>query len=272
MHPAYLKSNDRAWYRCNARTRGYGKCSAPFIAVDELDRQVVNILANLVIPDGFKDRVELAVRTKIEHEAAFKRIGEIEEVIKRVDLRWEEGFISKDEYVEKRRQLQRELDSLQPVDYDELAEAADLLGNFKSYWNDCENQANPEEAKRQLIDKIVERVFVHDRKVMGVVLHGSYGIVIDYKETASAEIVDAVQETLLNGGITCSLGTYQNGSDGVRYRTCYLWSAFKIDYHIVVKYWLKERIDGEHSNSQSNKTNRPDDTSNLSTTQLETTV
>ncbi len=33
-----------------------------------------------------------------------------------------------------------------------------------------------------------------------------------------------------------------SGGDGVRYRTCYLWSAFKIDYHIVVKYWLEQTI------------------------------
>ncbi len=106
---------------------------------------------------------------------------------------------------------------------------------------------------------------------MGVVLHGSYGIVIDYKEKASAEIADAVQEALLNDGIICGLGTYQNGSDGDRYRTCYLWSAFKIDCHIVVKYWLEQTIDGANPKSQSNKTNRPNNTSNLSTTQLETT-
>jgi hypothetical protein len=41
-------------------------------------------------------------------------------------------------------------------------------------------------------------VFVHDRKVLGVVLHGNYGIVIDYKEKTSAEIADALQEALLN--------------------------------------------------------------------------
>ena len=64
----------------------------------------------------------------------------------------------------------------------------------------------------------MERVFVHDRKVMGVVLYSSYGIVIDYKEKTSAEIADAVQEALVNDGLTCNLGTYQIGSDGLRTR------------------------------------------------------
>ncbi len=53
---------------------------------------------------------------------------------------------------------------------------------------------------------------------MGVVLHGSYGIVIDYKEKASAEIADAIEEALINDGVTCNLGMYQIGSDGVRTR------------------------------------------------------
>src|SRR5262249_51468275 len=56
------------------RTRGYGKCQAPFIAVDVLDQQVADFLSTMVIPNGLKDRVERAVRSKIEHEAAFKRI------------------------------------------------------------------------------------------------------------------------------------------------------------------------------------------------------
>src|SRR5690349_16411345 len=98
-------------------------------------------------------------------------MADIEEIIKRVDLRWEEGFINKEEYVEKRRQLQRELDSLRPVDYDELTEAEDLLTQFRSYWDSCSEQGNPDEARKQLIEKIVERVFVHDRKVLALVLH-----------------------------------------------------------------------------------------------------
>ncbi len=216
--PSFIKKNDKAWYRCLARSRGYSKCPERFIAADELDRQVVDILSNLIIPDGLRERVEYAVRTRVENEASFKRIADIEEVIKRVDLRWEEGFINKDEYLEKRRQLKRELDALRPVDYDELAEAEDMLTHFDTYWDSCEEQVNPDEARKQLIEKIVERVFVHDRKVLALVLHGSFGVVLAENETAPTDVVNAVQGVLLSEGITLNLGTCQHGSDGDRTR------------------------------------------------------
>jgi DNA invertase Pin-like site-specific DNA recombinase len=218
MRPSFIKKNDRAWYRCLARSRGYGKCAELFIAADELDRQVVDILSNLVIPEGLRERVESAVRTRVEDEASSKRIAEIEEVIKRVDLRWEEGFINKDEYLEKRRQLQCELDALRPVDYAELAEATHMLTHFDTYWDSCAKQVNPAEARKQLVAKIVERVFIHDRKVLALVLHGSFGVILGENETASTDVVNAVQGVLLSDGITLDLGTCQHGSDGDRTR------------------------------------------------------
>ena len=32
------------------------------------------------------------------------------------------------------------------------------------------------------------------------------------------------------------------GSDGVRYRTCHVWSAFNIDHRLVVQYWLEHTL------------------------------
>ena len=54
-----------------------------------------------------------------------------------------------DEYVQKRQQLQREIESLRPVDYDDLMEAADLLSNFNQYWQECENVENVLPAARR---------------------------------------------------------------------------------------------------------------------------
>jgi len=41
-----------------------------------------------------------------------------------------------------------------------------------------------------------------------------------------------------------SAGT-QDGSDGLGHRTCYLWSAFKVDYRLVAEYWLRETLGPE---------------------------
>jgi hypothetical protein len=50
-----------------------------------------------------RERVEAAVRSKVENEAAFQRIGEIKAIVKSIDFSWYKGFLRPDEYVEKRR-------------------------------------------------------------------------------------------------------------------------------------------------------------------------
>ena len=108
-------------------------CEQPLIDTKLVDAQVVEELSQLTIPDGFRECVEQAVRSNVENEEALKRMEEIKEAVKRVDFSWEKGFLAPQEYIEKRNQLQREIESLRPVDYDDLVEAADLLENFSSY-------------------------------------------------------------------------------------------------------------------------------------------
>ena len=96
------------------------------------DTQVVEELSKLSIPQGFRQRVEEAIRNRVEHEEALRRMAEIEEMVKRIDFSWEKGFLTPAEYTNKRDQLQREIESLIPVQYDDLIEAADLLENFSS--------------------------------------------------------------------------------------------------------------------------------------------
>ena len=53
---------------------------------------------------------------------------ELKAMVERINCGWEHGFLSPEEYTAKISQLQREMESARPVDYDELMEAgADLL-------------------------------------------------------------------------------------------------------------------------------------------------
>ncbi len=208
----------KARFRCTCTERGYAACGQGQVWVHVIDQQVVEVLSKLKIPEGFRDRVENAVRTRVENAAALQRMEEIKQIIERVDLRWDEGFISKEDYVEKRRQLQQEFDSLRPVDYDELTEAADLLENFRKYWDDCGTLDDPVEARQQLIAKIIDRVLVYDDAVVAVILHGSFGIVLGENQTAPAGLADAVFEVLVNEGISTSSDSSRCGSDGGRTR------------------------------------------------------
>ncbi len=61
-----------------------------------------------------------------------ERIEEIRAIIKRMDARWDNGFITnEDEYIQQRIKLQMELEQLNPVPADELEQAADMLDNFQ---------------------------------------------------------------------------------------------------------------------------------------------
>jgi DNA invertase Pin-like site-specific DNA recombinase len=209
-------STPKGRYRCMCVDRGYEACGQAQVQISVIDQQVVEHLSTMTIPDGFRERVEEAVRNRVENAIALQRMQEIQAIIERVDLRWDEGFITKDDYLEKRRQLQAEYEALRPVDYDELNEAADLLEQFRTYWDGCAEQLNPLEARKQLITKIVDRVLVYDQSVVAVVLHGQFALVLGKNHTAPVSIADAVEQVLLAQGISTSLDSSKCGSDGVR--------------------------------------------------------
>jgi site-specific DNA recombinase len=72
MRPFWHKQNKKAYYRCRARERGYEPCGQGLMDLETLDEQVVCILSNLTIPEGFRERVEEAVRGRVENEAALQ--------------------------------------------------------------------------------------------------------------------------------------------------------------------------------------------------------
>gem|GEM_PF-392414 len=219
------------YYSCMAVDRGYKKCGQLGILVSLVDSQVVEALTKLHIPMGYRERVERAVREKVEHEEAIKRMDELMEIVQRIDFRFENGFISSAEYVERRQQLQREIEALKPIDYDDLTEAADLLGNFTQYWDACADTQNPQEARRQLLDKIIDRVFVYDNRVIAIALHGNYNVILDEGVTLPSDFSQALQGKdvddegaeggIKNGNITKNVSIYC-GSDGIRTRDLHL--------------------------------------------------
>ncbi len=89
-------------------------------------------------------------------------------------------------------QLQREVEALRPIDYDEMNEAADLIQYFGDYWDSCEEMDNPAEARQRLLQKIVDQVFVYNDQVIVVVLHGNFSVVLDSGEDDMPEELASV--------------------------------------------------------------------------------
>ena len=77
---------------------------------------------------------------------------------------------------------------------------------------------NSHEAKKQLLAKIVNRVFGYDQQVIAIALYGDFGVILDENLSVPAEVLKDVKATLIkSGNITNNVST-QYGSDGIRTR------------------------------------------------------
>ncbi len=218
MHPTTNERDGTSHYRCTAVQRGYSKCGQKWARIEEIDQQLISVLSSLRLPDDVEQRIEQAVTARTENAGNLKRMEELQSGVDRVDLSWNEGFISEQEYREKRRDLQREIESLRPVDYDDLNEAADLIRHFQAYWDGCATLPNAQEARKELVARIVQSVYVYDRVITTVVLHRDFAIVLGQNETARAQIARAAHNHLSTGAfITASISRY-SGDDGSRTR------------------------------------------------------
>lgn len=109
--------------------------------------------------------------------------------------------MSEKEFLQKREELERELNALRPIDYDNLLEAADLLANFRKYWDNCTNVEQREIAQQQLLAKIIARVFVFEGKVFALALHGDFSVILDKNEQTPAEVLGVVRSYFGDDGI-----------------------------------------------------------------------
>jgi hypothetical protein len=62
------------------------------------------------------------------------------------------------------------------------------LLHFRVYWNECDQVDEPLEARKQLIAKLVDRVFVYNDKVLATVLYGDFAVVLGDNKTAPSEV------------------------------------------------------------------------------------
>ena len=223
MRPTNIERDKAGYYRCSATLRGYEPCGQRNINVKSLDHQLVEMLSNLVLPADVSDRIERAVSSRSENETNLKRIAELEEKSKRVNISWEEGLLDREQYVERHGEIRREISALRPVDYDELNEAADFIRNFRTYWDACEALDNPAEARKELVAEIVETVYVYDKHIAAVVLHGDYAVILGGIETAHAQIARAAQNHLAERGIVTTSISSRSGDDGARYGSGCSW-------------------------------------------------
>ena len=206
LFPAYGKMRAQAqikgiqYYRCRAKDF-HRDCQQGGIQVEIIDDQVIAFLKALKPPKDWRGRITATMGAILGEISLQERLDEIREAIERMDFRWDNGFITdKHNYLEKRIQLQNDLEKLTPIPQDDLEKAADMLENFSSHW---EALAGDPQGQHELIKLIVQRVYIEDDRVVAITLKADYHEVLGENTTEPAEADSVV---------------YTSGSDGDRAR------------------------------------------------------
>ncbi|MCB8978652.1 MAG: recombinase family protein [Ardenticatenaceae bacterium] len=187
MRPQARQKNTRRYYRCRARELGY-ECPQKGVHVEIIDSQVVSVLMSLKPPKNWRKNITSTMSQILGEKDLAESINEIKAKIKRMDMRWDNGFISSEqEYMKKRIELQHELEQLTPVGDDELEKTANILENFAEHWEKLEGD---EERQHELVKLIVDRVYVEDETVVAMTLKSNYHLVLGHnaKEPTSYEV------------------------------------------------------------------------------------
>ncbi|MBN8633939.1 MAG: recombinase family protein [Anaerolineae bacterium] len=164
------------YYECSATRRGYDPCGQKLVREESIDTQVVETLFRLheKLPPDVTRRIEEILRKHAHRASDAERMEQIKDMVKRIDFSWEKGFMEEEEYVAKRRQLQLEIESLRPVEQDELLKSADLLKNFRSLWERCTTP----QMQHELIQLVVDGVIVLDNEVIALALKGDTALLL----------------------------------------------------------------------------------------------
>lgn len=166
------------YYECAAMKRGYQPCGQRMVRQEVINSQVIEALHHLHerLPDDVSQRIEAIVRQHAKNAAAAQRMDEIRAMVERIDFSWEKGFMDEDAYVQKRRQLQMEIEMLRPVEHTELLKSANLLKDFDKLWTQCHTQ----KAQHELIKQILEAVIILDNEVIALILKGDTAMLVEH--------------------------------------------------------------------------------------------
>jgi hypothetical protein len=199
------------YYRCRAKDFNH-VCDQQAVKCEVVEAQVLAALMSLKPPANWKQKMTAAMGALLGEESLEQRLSEIRTMIERMDFRWDQGFITdKVDYLDKRVQLQQELEKLTPLPEDDLERAADMLNNFRHYWEGCNGDV---EAQHRLMKLIVERVYVSGEKVVAITFKADYHVVLG--DNAKGSTLIEVDPSLYTDGadgywILCKVQFYPPG-------------------------------------------------------------
>ena len=127
----------------------------------------------LELPKEWQERALSAVDDLLNQKQLRERTKEIKQIIERLDLRWDNGFISKEEYLQKRAQFQQEMDGLHPLPRAMLEESLRVFRDFRKMWEEGDLYQ-----RKHLLGLVVEKVWVKGTEISAITLRPSYHLVM----------------------------------------------------------------------------------------------
>lgn len=184
MRPQAYDKKKYKCYRCLAHELGY-QCEQGLVKTAILDKQIFEILQQLSPPAHWRQMITKSIGEMLGEKDVQQRLEDIRAIIKRMDSRWDLGFITDEqEYIQQRINLQEELKNLAPVDTNELERAIDLLDNFITYWERCGDDV---EAQSKLLKQILARAYVKGRSIVAITLKPNCHLVLGADRSKSTE-------------------------------------------------------------------------------------
>ena len=183
----------------------------------------------LELPKEWQERALSAVDDLLNQKQLRERTKEIKQIIERLDLRWDNGFISKEEYLQKRAQFQQEMDGLHPLPRAMLEESLRVFRDFRKMWEEGDLYQ-----RKHLLGLVVEKVWVKGTEISAITLRPSYHLVMTGLKKAvedSGVLAEKNESAGTNGDGSTNEKTIQQvdktarwlyGSDGFRFAMWYM--------------------------------------------------
>lgn len=164
-----------AYYRCRSRDFGL-ECSQKSIEASKAEAQVIEALKIFSPPAGWHEKLIANTEQLLEDRALDQQIADIKTMIKRMDFRWDEGFfLDKEEFLQKRRILQRMLTGIHPDTTleNEIEQANEIWKDFPGYWDSLDGD---KKARKSLLRLLLSKVLIKDNDVLAIILRPDYHI------------------------------------------------------------------------------------------------
>ena len=183
-------STGRRYYRCRSHEWSI-ECMQKNPQAGVVEEKLGQLLLELELPSEWQARALEAVDELLNQKKLKERIAEIREISERLDMRWDMGFLNKEEYLDKRTKLQAELQMLQPYPRQMLEEALKLFRDFRQIW-----ESGDLYQRKHLLGLIVEKVWVKHTEITALTLRPSYHLVVSGLKKAMEDQIAADEKAV----------------------------------------------------------------------------